>query len=183
MAPPLRDLGMSDDLSSDAVPEPRAERDLKGQRLLDRLRSKMFGVETGLTRIGRWQILQKLGRGAMGTVYSAHDPELDRRVAIKVLHGIDPDTGAGTDAIRLRREAQAMARVFSQHPNVVQVSTSASTPRNPMCVMELIDGQTLRVWQERPGHHWRRLGPGIPRRGARPRRTPRSGCHPSGLQT
>lgn len=145
---------MSDDLSSDAVPEPRAERDLEGQRLLDRLRSKMFGVETGLTRIGRWQILQKLGRGAMGTVYSAHDPELDRRVAIKVLHGIDPDA-AQARIIRLRREAQAMARV--QHPNVVQVYDVCVDAAQPYVVMELIDGQTLRVWQERPGHHWREL--------------------------
>jgi eukaryotic-like serine/threonine-protein kinase len=56
----------------------------------------------------------------MGTVYAAYDPELDRKVALKVLHagGAAPDSGGTSDG-RLLREAQAMARLT--HPNVVRL--------------------------------------------------------------
>lgn len=151
LAPSLRDSGMTDDLPADAVPEPQAGRDLEGQRVLDRLRTAMFGVETGPTRIGRYQILKKLGKGAMGTVYAADDPELNRRVAIKVLHAMDPDTEE-VRRCRLQREAQAMACV--QHPHVVQVFDVCADAAQPFIVMELIDGETLRAWQARPGHRW-----------------------------
>ncbi|MCB9707043.1 MAG: hypothetical protein H6711_34700, partial [Myxococcales bacterium] len=67
------------------------------------------------TRIGRYVILGQLGKGGMGVVYAAYDPELDRRVAIKLLL-----TGEGGPlGARLLREAQALARL--SHPNVVQV--------------------------------------------------------------
>src|SRR5262249_43676713 len=68
-------------------------------------------------RIGRFEILETVGQGAMGVVYRARDPDLDRVVAIKVRRSpsrLDPD---GEE--RLRREAQALARLA--HPNVVAV--------------------------------------------------------------
>ncbi len=154
LAASLRDSGMNHEFSADAVPEPQAGRDLEGQRVLDRLRHRMFGVDTGPTRIGRWQLLGKLGKGAMGTVYAAHDPELDRRVAIKVLHGMAPDA-EHIRRERLRNEAQAMAR--AQHPNLVAVHDVCVDAPQPYIVMELIDGETLRVWQARPERAWREL--------------------------
>src|SRR5687767_11818652 len=67
-------------------------------------------------QVGRYRITGVLGTGAMGTVYAAHDPELDRRIAVKLLR-----RGMHNDEARRRfaREAQALARV--SHPNVVAV--------------------------------------------------------------
>ena len=89
--------------------------------------------------VGRYVVLGRLGGGAMGVVYAAHDGELDRQVALKLLR---PDAGAGPD--RLVREAQAMARL--QHPNVVTVHDVGTTGDRVFVAMELIDGPTLRAW-------------------------------------
>jgi len=89
---------------------------------------------------GRYVIGELLGSGAMGHVYSAWQPELDRRVAIKVLHD---DATTGHD--RLLREAQAMARL--DHPNVVGVhEVGALDDGGVFVVMDLVEGDTLRAW-------------------------------------
>ena len=71
-------------------------------------------------RIGRHVVVDRLGAGGMGVVYAAYDPELDRRIAVKLIR---EDPSGGTDAsqgrARLLREAQAMAKL--SHPNVIQV--------------------------------------------------------------
>ena len=73
----------------------------------------MIQQPTG-TKIGKYEIRAELGRGAMGVVYVAHDPVLDRRVALKVMAANileDPDLKE-----RFRREAQAVAKLQSpQH--------------------------------------------------------------------
>jgi eukaryotic-like serine/threonine-protein kinase len=66
---------------------------------------------------GRYVLLERIGQGGMGLVYSAYDPRLDRRIALKLLRRTEaPDPHARA---RLLREAQAIARV--RHPNVVTV--------------------------------------------------------------
>jgi tetratricopeptide (TPR) repeat protein len=97
-------------------------------------------------QLGRYRMMQELGHGAMGTVLRAYDPELDRWVAVKVLHDVD-------DAARnrLRREAQSMARLA--HPNVVAVFDVVATGEQAYVAMELIDGVTLREWAR--GRPWR----------------------------
>ena len=72
---------------------------------------------------GRYVILERVGRGGMGVVYAAYDPELDRKVALKLLR---PDRAEGRPSSRLRllREAQAIARL--SHPNVVTVHDAGS---------------------------------------------------------
>src|SRR5688572_17348632 len=65
--------------------------------------------------LGRYEVLGRLGRGAMGTVLEAFDLQLDRRVALKVLH----DELGTLPTARLLREAKALAKL--SHPNVVQV--------------------------------------------------------------
>jgi len=89
---------------------------------------------------GAFEIERKLGFGGMGVVYLARDPQLDRRVAIKL-----PRAHGGLDEInRMRREAAAMARL--SHPNVVQVYEVDTTGGELFIVMEYMGGGTLRGW-------------------------------------
>src|SRR2546423_1789890 len=69
-------------------------------------------------RLGRFMTLGLVGRGAMGEVYWAYDPELDRKIAIKLVRAGRSDGGADTRS-RLMREAQATAKI--SHPNVIVV--------------------------------------------------------------
>ncbi|MEM9454354.1 MAG: tetratricopeptide repeat protein [Myxococcota bacterium] len=100
--------------------------------------------------LGRYVVLDSLGQGGFGVVLRAYDRQLDRAVALKVLHrAIDV-----RHAQRLRREAQAMAKL--SHPNVVQVYEVGEVDGLTFVAMELIKGQTVRAWMEqqpRPG--WR----------------------------
>ena len=95
--------------------------------------------------IGRYSVIQRIGEGGMGVVYEAHDPELDRRVAIKVMRTAHHE--------RLVEEARAMAQLA--HPNVVSVFEIGRTERGRLfLVMELVAGSTLRDWLA-PSRSWR----------------------------
>jgi len=105
--------------------------------------------------IGRYQVLEKLGAGGMGVVWAARDPDLDRRVAIKVLR-----PGSGTDAsrrgqVRLVREAQAMAKL--SHPNVVQVHDAGVEDGRVYVAMEFIEGVTVSRWLDEESRSWREI--------------------------
>src|SRR6266478_8725791 len=76
------------------------------------------GRVTG-ARIGRYVVLERVGSGAMGVVYGAYDPELDRKIALKLLKSNEPLVKDETARARLLREAKAMARLA--HPNVIAV--------------------------------------------------------------
>jgi predicted Ser/Thr protein kinase len=90
--------------------------------------------------LGRYRIERELGAGGMGVVYAAFDPDLERRVALKVLApGV-----AGTAEQRLLREARAMARLT--HGNVVAVYEVGSAGGRDFIAMELIDGESLVEW-------------------------------------
>jgi tetratricopeptide (TPR) repeat protein len=106
------------------------------------IRSGPSVLEVGAP-IGRYRVHRKLGQGGMGVVYAAYDPQLDRQVAIKVLHR---DRGGELEAQRLRlvREAQAMAKL--SHPNVVTVHDVGMHEGQLFLAMELVDGVTLSVW-------------------------------------
>ncbi len=92
-------------------------------------------------RLGRFAVLDRLGEGGMGVVFMAYDDQLDRRVALKLIHAFSQDDRA---RVRLTREAQALARL--SHPNVVQVYETGVHRDAVFIAMEHIPGRTLREW-------------------------------------
>lgn len=99
-------------------------------------------IEDDLPFLDRYLVLEILGQGGMGTVFKAYDQVLRRVVAVKLLHGAI----AEKHGPRLVREAQALAQI--SHPNVVQVFDFGVSDRQAFVAMELIEGQTLREWQD-----------------------------------
>src|SRR3954467_11900887 len=95
--------------------------------------------------IGRYVVLGLVGRGGMGEVYAAYDPELDRKVAVKLLR-IKPGAGVSMAEGRQRtlREAQAIARL--SHPNVVVVYDVGTFKDQVFIAMEFVEGNTLTYW-------------------------------------
>src|SRR5215472_742991 len=97
---------------------------------------------TTVRSIGRYRVEGLLGTGAMGEVYRAHDPVIDRLVAIKVVR---PELVAGSGGQQLlerfRREARAAGRRF--HPNIVAIWDFGDDNGMPFLVMELVEGQSL----------------------------------------
>jgi tetratricopeptide (TPR) repeat protein len=94
--------------------------------------------------IGRYVVLDRLGQGGMGVVYAAYDPELDRKIAIKLLHARSGGSRDADDSRRLIREAQAMARV--SHPNVIAVHDVGEHAGQVFVAMEFVEGETLASW-------------------------------------
>ena len=108
-------------------------------------------LERGAT-IGRYLVIERLGAGGMGVVYAAYDPELDRKVAVKLLRSEiagDPELGRA----RLIREAQAMAKLA--HPNVVGVHDVGTFGDQVFVAMEFVQGRTLADWQGADDRGWR----------------------------
>ena len=102
--------------------------------------------------IGRYVILARIGAGGMGSVYSAYDPDLDRKIAVKLLR--DPRGDAEARA-RLVREAQAMAQLA--HPNVVAVHDVGTVGDRIYMAMEFVAGETLTDWLKRSRRSWREI--------------------------
>ncbi len=102
--------------------------------------------------IGRYKVLKAIGAGGMGVVYAAYDTDLDRKVAIKLLHqhgSTGPETAGHT---RLLREAQAMAKI--SHPNVLQVFEAGTHAGQVFLALEFVEGCTLEAWLTGTPHPW-----------------------------
>jgi predicted Ser/Thr protein kinase len=110
----------------------------------------------GLARgavVGRYVVLSRIGKGGMGVVYAAYDPELDRKVALKLLLA---HRGHGAEGkVRLVREAQAMARLA--HPSVVTVYDVGALGEQIWLAMEFIRGQTLTLWHKQRPRRWQEV--------------------------
>jgi len=111
------------------------------RRVRANLRRRMFGHDERLS-IGRYEVVGTVGWGGMGFVYTARDPQLDRRVAIKLTRG------------DCRDEARALARINS--PYIVQVLDVGVEGDHTYLVMPLIEGTDLEAWLSR-GRSWPRI--------------------------
>jgi eukaryotic-like serine/threonine-protein kinase len=103
--------------------------------------------------VGRYVVLARQGAGGMGVVWSAYDPQLDRKVALKLLRagsGVESSEGRA----RLVREAQAIAQLA--HPNVVAVYDVGTAESGEVYIaMEFVEGETLTAWLARWERPWR----------------------------
>ncbi len=108
------------------------------------------------TIVGRYVVLGRLGAGAMGIVYVAYDPELDRKVALKLLHPARVALGREGEAHRrLLREAQALARLSD--PNVVTVHDVGEYEGRVYVAMAFVEGRTLFMWLKDRSRPWREV--------------------------
>jgi serine/threonine protein kinase/Flp pilus assembly protein TadD len=108
------------------------------------------------TVVGRYILLEPLGSGGIGDVYTAYDPQLDRQVAVKLLKAsAAEEVASGEGADRLLREAQAMARLA--HPNVVAVHDVGKVGHNVFIAMEKVDGTTLSRWMRAQRRSWKEI--------------------------
>ncbi len=96
--------------------------------------------------IGRYVVLDRIGEGGMGVVYKAYDPELERPVALKLLHagGGEDSSAAALRRDRLLREAKALGRL--SHPNVLAVFDVGTYEADVFLATEFVEGPTLRDW-------------------------------------
>lgn len=96
-------------------------------------------------KIGKYNVVSVLGRGAMGVVYRGHDPYVDRPVAIKLATNADHDSGEGMARRMFVNEARSAGRL--DHPNILKVYEAGEEDDQPYMVMEYIDGgDTLRSY-------------------------------------
>ena len=102
--------------------------------------------------IGRYVVLDRLGAGAMALVLAAYDAQLDRTVALKLVH---PRASSLNGRPRLLKEAQSLAQLA--HPNVVTVYDVGTHGDQVYLAMELVRGGTLKAWLRRRGHDWREV--------------------------
>ncbi len=104
--------------------------------------------------LGRYVVIERIGAGGMGVVYAASDPELGRKVALKLMRPDRRDSRGLLDD-RLLREAQSMARLA--HPNVVSVHDVGWFGDQVFVAMELVEGQTLTRWLAAEQRSWREV--------------------------
>ncbi|MCA9298648.1 MAG: serine/threonine protein kinase, partial [Phycisphaerales bacterium] len=123
----------------------------------DVIREKMFGPaeDPPRNRIGRYRLERPMGRGGMGEVWAAHDPKLDRAVAIKLV-----GKHLRGDRERLHRglemDARHAARI--EHPNVVEIHDVGFYDDELYVVMELVEGgKTVERWLEERARSWREI--------------------------
>ncbi len=145
----------------------RPEASFLAQQSLANLQSKLFGRAQRVVMVGRYIIHERLGAGGGGTVYRAHDPQLDRPIAVKLL--VSEGRG-GSARARLVREAQSLAKL--RHPNIVEfleVGTfdpsilDADVPMDRrqengvFLAMEFVEGFNLASWSEAQPRTWRQV--------------------------
>ena len=128
--------------------------ELDRQLVLAQIRQDLFGSEAPLPQLGRFEVAGRIGSGASGVVYVAHDRQLDRDVAVKVL-SVDDSAPSETHHLRLLREGQALAKLA--HPNVVAVHDIGTHEGTVFIAMELAAGVPLGRWLGDGERAWREI--------------------------
>jgi len=126
--------------------------DDEARRARELVRGRLFAAEP--VRAGPYVLLGRVGAGGLGIVYAAWDPQLDRKVAIKVLHRLDGDSQA--DA-RAQDELLGEARIVAQlsHPHIVVVYGASTMPDGgAYLAMEFVEGRTLAEWARADDPSW-----------------------------
>jgi eukaryotic-like serine/threonine-protein kinase len=134
------------DLTTWAAADLASRRGVTGGR-----RRPLIGELAIGSQVGRYQILGPIGRGGMGEVYAAYHPDLERRIALKIVDESGPDSVE--HQARLLREARAIARL--SHPNVVTVYDAGTIGDRVYIAMELVDGETVDDWLRAVPRTWR----------------------------
>jgi len=99
----------------------------------------------GITQLGDFKLVRKLGQGGMGTVYLARQLSLDRDVALKTL--TKELSKSASSVQRFLREARSMAKL--KHPNIVQVYAADSQSGFNYAALEFIDGRSMQDWMDK----------------------------------
>lgn len=128
---------------------------LDAEQMLERVLGNVLEEPVEPLKAGRYVILEPIGQGGLGAVHAAYDPELDRKVAIKLLRSDAAGSGLGELKARLLREAQAMAKLT--HPNVVAIHDVGTFRDELFIAMELVDGVTLGAWMRQKPRPWQEI--------------------------
>ncbi|PCC69885.1 Serine/threonine protein kinase [Nannocystis exedens] len=156
--PPADDIGLLETHHSESPrgdkPMPRLADSGDELRMKALIKGKLFRGRSAPIKIGRFTVLDRLGEGGMGVVYTAYDDKLDRKVAVKVLRG-EATREDDTSRQRLMREAQAMARL--SHPNIVTVHEVGDYEDQVFVAMEFVRGMSLDAWMRRRERSWREV--------------------------
>jgi formylglycine-generating enzyme required for sulfatase activity len=107
--------------------------------------------------LGRYIVIERLGAGAMGVVYAAYDPELDRKVAIKILRWQEGGGEARESRRRARLEREAKAIAKLAHAHVVSIFDVGVDGGRVFLAMEYLAGGTLRAWLGEKKRPWREI--------------------------
>src|SRR5437588_10461752 len=100
-------------------------------------------MSQAVDHIGRYQILEEIGRGAMGIVYRAQDPAIGRIIAIKTIRLTDLTDAHERDRLRERLFREAQSAGSLSHPNIVTIYDIAEENGNACIFMELVNGPAL----------------------------------------
>lgn len=141
---------VADDVIDEPIADPRpAANPIEMETVRAKAEAALFGRATP-PKVGRYHIIDRIAAGGMGVVYAAYDPDLDRRVALKVVH--PRQTHDDRAQARLITEARALAKL--DHRNVVKLHDVLTHDGSIVLVMELVVGETLAAWAEQP-RTWR----------------------------
>lgn len=105
------------------------------------------------SQVGRYVVLDRVGSGGFGDVYAAYDPDLDRKIAVKIMK--TRENKLGTAREQLSREAQALAKL--SHKNVLTVYDFGDVQGDVFLAMEFVDGNTLKEWFAQEERSWQEV--------------------------